>query len=254
MDSTKWQDDLVQTPRGSVVLPNMADIYLHYVMDLWFDRKWRPRQACGEAVIVRYADDLVVGFEHGEDAERFQSDLEPRLKRLGLALHPDKARCIEFGRHAMANHGERGERRPATSDLLGFMHFCQTTRKGQFDLERKPQSTRMKGMLKRIGQARRRRSFDISADVAIWLRSVIDGRLQYFAVPTSFPFLSIFVHRIKRLWFQQLWQCSRRVKALELWLLLDRLADEHLPAVRILHPWRDTRFTAVHTRGRSPMR
>ena len=205
-------------------------------------------------MIVRYADDFVAGFEHQEDAERFLTDLEQRLNRFGLALHPEQTRCIEFGRYAMANRRARGERRPETFGFLGFTHYCRTTRKGRFGLGRKPQTKRMSRTLKRIGQALRRRRRDNPENVAIWLHSVIGAWLRYFAVPTSFPFLAIFVHRIKRLWFQQLRRRSQRAKAPELWLLLDRLVKEYLPPLRIMHPWPAVRFAAVHTRGRSPVR
>ena len=254
MDGTEWKDDLRGSPQGSVVSPVLANIYLHYVLDLWFARKWRPQQARGEAVIVRYADDFVAGFKHKEDTERFLTDLEQRLKRFGLALHPDKTRCIEFGRFAMANRRARGERRPETFAFLGFTHYCRTTRKGRFGLGRKPHTKRMTRTLKRIGQALRRRRHDNPEDVALWLRSVIGGWLRYFAVPTSFPSLVLFVHRITWLWFQQLRRRSQRAKAPELWLLLDRLVEEYLPVLRIMHPWPAVRFAAVHTRGRSPVR
>ncbi len=159
-----------------------------------------------------------------------------------------------FGRFAMANRRARGERRPETFNFLGFTHYCRTTRKGRFGLGRKPQAKRMQRTLTRIGQALRRRRHDNPEDVALWLRSVIGGWLRYFAVPSSFPFLSIFVHRIKRLWFQQLRRRSQKAKAPELWLLLDRVTRDYFPAIRIMHPWPAVRFAAVHTRGRSPVR
>ena len=197
---------------------------------------------------------LVVGFQHQADAERFLADLRQRLARFGLALHPDKTRCIEFGRFAMASRRARGERSPETFTFLGFTHYCRTTRKGRFGLGRKPQSKRMQRTLKRIGQALRRRRHDNPEDVALWLRSVIGGWLRYFAVPTSLPYLRLFVHRIQWLWFQQLRRRSQRANVLELWLLLERLSRDYFPALRIMHPWPATRFAAVHTRGRSPVR
>ena len=175
---------------------------------------------------------LVAGISRKQDAERFPTDLEQRLNGFGLAFHPDKTRCIEFGRDAMANRRARGERRPETFGFLGFTHYCRTTRKGKFGLGRKPQTKRMSRTLKRIGQALRRRRHDNPEDVAIWLRSVIGGWLRFFAVAISFPFLATFAHRIKRLWFQQLRQPSQRAKAAELWLLLDRLVKEYLPPPR----------------------
>lgn len=254
MDGTEWKDDLRGTPQGSVISPVLANVYLHYVLDLWFDRKWRPKQARGEAVIVRYADDFVVGFQHKDDAERFLRDLRQRLNRFGLALHPEKTRCIEFGRFAMADRRARGERRPETFDFLGFTHYCRTTRKGRFGLGRKPQAKRMQRTLNRIGQVLRRRRHDDPEDVALWLRSVIGGWLQYFAVPTSLPVLARFVYHVQYLWFRQLRRRSDRSNMLALWDRVRQLAERYFPPLRILHPWPEQRFHAVQTQGKSRMR
>ena len=254
MEGTEWKDDLCGTPRGSVISPILANIYLHYVLDLWFDRKWRKQTAQGEAVLIRYADDFVAGFETRRDAEQFRSDLEQRLNKFGLALHPDKTRCIEFGRYAMANRRARGQRRPETFHFLGFTHYCRTTRKGRFGLGRKPQARRVRRTLKRIGLVLRRRRHDPPEEVAVWLRSVLGGWLRYFAVPTSHPYLSAFIDSVKWLWFRQLRRRSQRRSILDLWELVKELASSHFPALHIMHPWPDQRFQAVHTRGRSPVR
>ena len=254
MEGTEWKDDLRGSPQGSVISPILANIYLHYVLDLWFDRKWRKQTAQGEAVLIRYADDFVAGFETRRDAEQFRSDLEQRLNQFGLALHPDKTRCIEFGRYAMANRRARGQRRPETFHFLGFTHYCRTTRKGQFGLGRKPQARRVRRTLKRIGLVLRRRRHDPPEEVAAWLRSVLGGWLRYFAVPTSHPYLSAFIASVKWLWFRQLRRRSQRRSILDLWELVKELASSHFPALRIMHPWPDQRFQAVHTRGRSPVR
>ncbi len=254
MEGTEWKDDLCGSPQGSVISPILANIYLHYVLDLWFDRKWRKQTAQGEAVLIRYADDFVAGFETRRDAEQFRSDLEQRLNKFGLALHPDKTRCIEFGRYAMANRRARGQRRPETFHFLGFTHYCRTTRKGRFGLGRKPQARRVRRTLKRIGLVLRRRRHDPPEEVAVWLRSVLGGWLRYFAVPTSHPYLSAFIDRVKWLWFRQLRRRSQRRSILDLWELVKELASSHFPALRIMHPWPNQRFQAVHTRGRSPVR
>ena len=134
MEDGEWKDDMRGTPQGAVISPVLANIYLHYVLDLWFHKRWRVRKAKGEAVIVRYADDYVVGFQCKEDAEQYLTDMRERLSEFGLNLHPDKTRLIEFGRHAAENRKERGERRPETFDFLGFTHYCGKTRKGRFGL------------------------------------------------------------------------------------------------------------------------
>ena len=237
MEGTEWKDDLCGSPQGSVISPILANIYLHYVLDLWFDRNWRKQTAQGEAVLIRYADDFVAGFETRRDAEQFRSDLEQRLNKFGLALHPDKTRCIEFGRYAMANRRARGQRRPETFHFLGFTHYCRTTRKGRFGLGRKPQARRVRRTLKRIGLVLRRRRHDPPEEVAVWLRSVLGGWLRYFAVPTSHPYLSAFIASVKWLWFRQLRQRSQKRSILDLWKLVKELASSHFPALRIMHPW-----------------
>ena len=181
-------------------------------------------------------------------------DLEQWLARFDLTLHPEKTRCIDFGRFAMANRRARGERRPPTFTFLGFTHYCRTTRKGGFGLGRKPQAKRVMRTLKRIGQALRKRRHDYPEDVALWLRSVLGGWLRYFAVPTSYRSLQIFVHHVRLLWFRQLRRRSNRSAPFALMDQIDKLAETYFPVIRILHPWPDQRFRAVHTRGRSPVR
>ena len=254
MDGGEWKDDLRGTPQGAVVSPILANIYLHYVLDLWFDRKWRPQEANGDAVIVRYADDFVVGFQHRQDAEQFLDDLERRLGKFGLALHPGKTRCIEFGRFAKAGRLSRGQRRPETFDFLGFTHYCRTTRKGGFSLGRKPVAKRARRTLQRIGEVLRRRRHDDPEEVAGWLQRVLRGWLQYYAVPSSHAFLQAFVRSVRNLWFQQLRRRSQRGNPLRIWEQLAEWTQRFFPPIRILHPWPDQRFHAVHTRGRSRVR
>ena len=143
MEGTEWKDDLQGTPQGAVVSPILANVYLHYVLDLWFQKKWRARKATGDTIIVRYCDDFVVGCQRKADAERFLHDLRERMSQFALELHPDKTRLIEFGRFAMANRRARGERRPETFDFLGFTHYCRKTRNGGFGLGRKPIAKRV---------------------------------------------------------------------------------------------------------------
>ena len=200
MKEGEWRDNLRGTPQGSIVSPVLANVYLHYVLDLWFQRTWRARTARGDTIIVRYADDFVVGFQYKRDAEQFLCDLKDRLAAFSLELHPDKTRLIEFGKFAMADRRARGERRPETFDFLGFTHYCRTTRTGRFGLGRKPIKKRVNRTLKRIKAELRRRMHHNIYEVAKWLGRVTGGWLRYFAVPTSFPSLRQFVFRLKRMW------------------------------------------------------
>ena len=204
MEEGEWKDDLRGTPQGSGVSPILANIYLHYVLDLWFQRKRRTRAAQGDTIIVRYADDFVVGFQYKRDAERFLCDLKDRLASFSLDLHPDKTRLLEFGKFAIADRRARGERRPETFDFLGFTHYCRTTRNGRFGLGRKPIGKRVNRTLKRIKAELRRRMHRNRYEVAEWLGRVVGGWLRYYAVPTSFPYLKRFVFRLMRLWLRVL--------------------------------------------------
>ena len=203
---------------------------------------------------MRYADDFVVGFQHRQDAEQFLDDLERRLSKFGLALHPGKTRCIEFGRFAKAGRLSRGQRRPETFDFLGFTHYCRTSRKGGFSLGRKPIAKRARRTLQRIGEVLRRRRHDDPEEVAGWLQRVLRGWLQYYAVPSSNAFLQAFVRSVRNLWFQQLRRRSQRGNSLRIWEKLAELTQRFFPPIRILHPWPDQRFHAVHTQGKSRMR
>ena len=149
MEDGEWRDDLRGTPQGSVISPSLANVYLHYVLDLWFHKKWRSREANGDSIIVRYADDFVVGFQHKRDAERFLDAVKERFGRFDLELHPDKTRLIEFGRFAKENRQQRGQGKPETFGFLGFTHYCAKTRGGRFRLGRKPVAKRTTRTLKR---------------------------------------------------------------------------------------------------------
>ena len=246
MEGGEWRDDLRGTPQGSVVSPILANIYLHYVLDLWFQRKWRVRTARGDTIIVRYADDFVVGFQHKRDAERFLCDLKDRLASFSLELHPDKTRLIEFGRFATASRRARGERRPETFDFLGFTHHCLTTRNGEFGLGRKPIGKRVDRTLRRIGAELRRRMHHNPYEVAKWLGRIPDGWLHYYAVPTSFRSLKRFEFRLRRMWLRVL----RRRSQMDRSKLdkLGRVAAAFWPPVKVLHPWPDARFAVTHPR------
>ena len=256
MEDGEWRDDLRGTPQGSVISPILANVYLHYVLDLWFHKKWRNHEVNGDAIIVRYADDFVAGFQHKQDAERFLDALKERLGSFELELHPDKTRLIEFGRFAPANRRRRGQGKPETFEFLGFTHYCTETRGGRFQLGRKPVAERMARTLKRIKEALRRRMHDNAEETARRLSKVLDGWLNYYAVPMSHRHLSRFVSRLKRMWIAIMRRRSQRDRFG--WAQVDKLTTKYWPKVEIRHPWPNRRLAvSVYgnsaTRGRSRM-
>ena len=229
-----------------VISPVFANIYLHYVLDLWFHRKWRRTVPEGEALIVRYADDFVLGFQYKRDAERFVRDLRERLASFGLEVHPEKTRLVEFGRFAAAGRKQRRQGRPETFDFLGFTHYCTTTRRGQFQLGRKPMSERINRSLKRIVGVPRRRWHDDIWVLGGWLERVADGWLNYYAVPGSGQFIRGFVPRLLRLWHRAFRRRSQRDRFA--WKKIERMKELLWPPVTIRHPWPDRRFAVTHPR------
>jgi group II intron reverse transcriptase/maturase len=255
MEAGEWRDNLRGTPQGSVISPILANIYLHYVLDLWFQKKWRSHEVRGDAIIVRYADDVVVGFQHKRDAERFLDAAKERLGRYELALHPDKTRLIEFGRSAMNDRRQRGDGRPETFDFLGFTHYCARTRRGYFQVARKPVAKRMSRTLKRIKEALRRRRHENVGDTARWLGRVLDGWLNYYAVPMTSRHLHRFVLRLERMWLSILRRRSQKDRFK--WARIAQLRARYWPKPKIRHPWPSQRFAVIAgdgvTRGRSRM-
>ena len=243
MEAGEWRDDLRGTPQGSVISPILANVYLHYVLDLWFQKKWRSHGVSGDTIIVRYADDFVVGFQHKWDAECFLNAVKERFGGFDLELHPDKTRLIEFGRFAISSRRQRGLGRPETFDFLGFTHYCAETKRGRFLLGRKPVAKRMSRTLKRIGEALRRRMHDDVEETAKWLGKVLDGWLNYYAVPTSSRYLYRFVDRLKRMWLSILRRRSQKDRST--WASIDRLNAQHWPSPKVRHPWPDDRFAVT---------
>ncbi|NVB39966.1 group II intron reverse transcriptase/maturase [Pseudenhygromyxa sp. WMMC2535] len=238
------------TPQGATISPLLANIYLHYVLDLWA-QQWRKRHAVGEMIIVRYADDFVVGFQRESDAKRFQNALRARLHAFELELHPDKTRLLRFGRCAAAQRRDRGEGRPETFEFLGFIHICGKSRRGRFLLLRHTSTKRMRAKLKAIGrELMRRRHHPLPAQGA-WLARVLRGHLGYYAVPTNIEKLGQFCREVVRLWLRALRRRSQRHRLT--WERMKNLAGRWLPRAQILHPWPTIRFDA-NTRGRSPVR
>ena len=241
----------VGVPQGATISPLLANIYLHYVLDLWV-HQWRRRHASGEVIIVRYADDFVVGFEREADAMRFQNALRARLREFGLELHDDKTRLLRFGRFAAQRRAERGEGKPETFEFLGFTHICGKTRRGRFKLERHTSAKRMRKTLAAIKQDLRRRMHESTVKQGVWLRKVVIGWMNYHAVPTNSERLDGFRHAVGRLWYQVLRRRSQK-KTKDLWDKVGKLIARWLPEPRIRHPWPEKRFVAM-TRGMSPVR
>jgi RNA-directed DNA polymerase len=233
------------TGQGSVVSPLLANIYLHYAFDRWAER-WRRREASGDMIIVRYADDLVVGFEHEADARRFLDEMRERLGKYSLSLHPEKTRLIEFGRHAAANRKRRGLGKPETFSFLGFIFISGKSRRGKFQIKRKSRPDRMRAKLQAIKQELRRRMHQSIPTQGQWLKQVVTGYFNYHAVPTNGRALATFHFRVIDLWTRTLRRRSQKDHTA--WERIRRLANDFLPKPRILHPWPEKRFAVRHPR------
>jgi RNA-directed DNA polymerase len=233
------------TGQGSVISPLLANIYLHYSLDLWAER-WRRRQATGDMIIVRYADDVVVGFEHEADARCFWDAMRDRLQEFSLSLHPEKTRLIEFGRHAAINRKQRGLGKPETFNFLGMTFISGKSRGGKFLLKRRTRRDRMRAKIKEVAGELRRRMHQSIPEQGKWLKQVTTGFFNYHAVPTNWAALGAFRAEITKRWR---WSLSRRSQKGGLtWARMLKLADDWLPKPRILHPWPNQRFAVRHPR------
>src|SRR5438046_6663411 len=240
----QWSETKLGTPQGSVASPLLANVYLHYLFDLWAD-VWRKKAAKGDVIVVRYADDLVVGFQHRTDAERFLKEFRERLAKFGLELHPDKTRLIEFGRFAARDRKARGEGKPETFTFLGFTHYCgQRHKSGTFTVWRITAKKRMVAKLKAIKAELQRRMHDRMAEVGAWLRKVVLGYYRYHAIPGNTMQLRIFKLRVCRLWQSVLVRRSQRAKMR--WERFTPVLNRWIPPPRVLHPYPDARFYATH--------
>lgn len=234
-----------------MISPILANVYLHYVYDLWVHR-WRRTKASGDMIVIRYADDMIVGFQHEHEAKAFLDDLTERMRAFELALSPDKTRLIRFGRHAAKQRQMRGEGKPETFDFLGFTHFCTRSRKwGSFVIGRKTIKKRMVRQLRVIKMELRKRMHDSIARSGAWVEQMLQGHLNYFAVPGNDPSLWWFFNEVRWRWLKSLKRRSQR--AYLNWDAFTRLSARFFPPVRILHPQPLHRFDA-RTRGRSPVR
>jgi RNA-directed DNA polymerase len=245
MEEGQWSEPQTGTPQGSVVSPLLANVYLHYVFDLWVNA-WRTKLAQGEMIVVRYADDTIVGFQHQTDADCFLDDLRERLAKFGLELHPDKTRRIEFGRFAEENRKRRGEGKPETFDFLGFTHISGKNSLGRFMVRRTTIRKRMRGKLRKIGQQLRERMHDPVPQTGKWLQSVVRGYFNYYAVPGNLTSLGTFRERVLALWWRSLRRRSQR-RSIS-WTRILALGATWLPQPRALHPFPDARFAATHLR------
>ena len=240
----QWSETNVGTPQGAVVSPLIANVYLHYTFDLWAD-VWRRKMANGDVIIVRYADDLVMGFQHWADAVRFLEEFKERLAKFGLELHPDKTRLIEFGRYAARDRKQRGEGKPETFNFLGFTHYCGQRHKTKtFTVWRITAKKRMVAKLKAIKAELQRRMHDRTSQVGEWLRKVVTGYYQYHAVPGNIDQLRIFRKRVNRLWRNVLVRRSQTAR--KKWEKFTPVFERWITPPRILHPYPEARFYATH--------
>ena len=245
MEGEQRSETEIGTPQGAVISPLLANIYLHYVFDLWVEA-WRRKYARGDVIVIRYADDNVLGFQHRTEADRFLEDLRERLRKFGLELHPDKTRRIEFGRYAEQRRKRRGEGKPETFDFLGFTHISGTTRKGYFTVRRKTSGKRMRAKLQQIKQQLRSRMHHRVAHTGKWLKSVVQGYFNYHAVPGNLDSLGVFRERVTRLWRRTLMGRSQKHRLP--WTRMHLLAVRWLPQPRVLHPYPEARFAARYLR------
>jgi len=245
LEDGDWSVSEKGTPQGAVVSPLLANVYLHYVFDLWAEQ-WRRREAKGKMILVRYADDLIAGFEHEAEARRFWEAMRQRFEKFGLELHGDKTRLLEFGRYAVERRLRRGQGKPETFQFLGFVFICGRTRRGGFQLQRRTRADRMRTRLQEIKQALKLRMHSPIPEQGRWLLQVITGYFAYHAVPTNMRSMAAFRFSVARTWRRVL--SRRSQKARVNWERMTKIADAWLPQPRILHPWPEQRFAVKHPR------
>jgi group II intron reverse transcriptase/maturase len=245
-----WSETVEGTPQGASVSTLLANVYLHYVFDLWV-HQWRGRHAHGDVIVARFADDAVVGFQHRDDAERFLAELRERFANFGLELQAEKTRLIEFGRFASENRKARGLPKPETFEFLGLTHICAKSRNGRFKLKRVTSKKRLRAKLREVKTELMRRRHLPIPEQGQWLASVVRGHCNYYAVPDNSEAVRSFRYTVVGHWLRALRRRSQRSRLT--WERMTRLAARWLPAVHILHPWPEVRFDA-RTQGRSPVR
>ena len=246
LDAGRHVETEAGTPQGAVISPLLANVYLHYAYDLWV-QAWRERHATGDMIVIRYADDTIVGFQRQGDAERFLANLKERLAKFTLELHPDKTRLIAFGRFVAEQRRARGERRPETFDFLGFTHICAAKRNGRgFQLRRKTKLKRRWATVRRIGEELRGMRHQPIDDQGRRLASMLMGHYAYFAVPTNIEAVRAIRHHVKVRWYLSLRRRSQRRRLT--WRRMNVIVEKHLPHPRVLHPWPEQRFLVKYRR------
>ncbi len=242
----EWSPTRVGTPQGAVISPLLANVFLHYVLDLWINW-WRERHARGEVIIVRYADDFVIGFREESDARRCLADLKDRFIKFGLELHPEKTRLIEFGRYAQERRAKRGDGPPETFDFLGFTHISGKTRRGDYTIHRRTARKKFQAKLADLKEKLSRNRHADLAQVGRWLQRVVRGWCQYYAVPGNYERLRQFRDEIQKMWLRALRRRSQRGRRLT-WDKFSKLCKRWLPTPKILHPYPNVRFERQHPR------
>ena len=245
LEDGEWSVGETGTPQGAVASPLLANVYLHYVFDLWA-QQWRRREASGNVILVRYADDIVAGFEHEADARRFWDAMRVRLEQFGLELHGEKTRLLEFGRFAATGRKRRGLGKPETFTFLGFTFICGKSRRGAFLLQRTTRRDRMRAKLQEIKAELRRHMHKPIPEQGRWLKAVVTGFFAYHAVPTNSRALSAFRYHVTNLWRRTLRRRSQKDHIT--WARMTRIAAAWLPPPRVLHPWPSQRFAVNHPR------
>jgi len=245
LDDGEWSVSELGTPQGAVASPLLANVYLHYVFDLWA-QQWRRREATGNVIFVRYADDIVAGFEHEADARRFWEAMRTRFEQFSLELHGEKTRLLEFGRHAAVRRQWLGLGKPETFTFLGFTFICGKSRRGAFLLHRKTRGDRMRARLQEIKAQLRSRMHEAIPEQGRWLRTVVTGFFAYHAVPTNSRALGAFRYHVTHLWLRTLRRRSQKDRLT--WERMAKIAADWLPAPRVLHPWPSQRFAVKHPR------
>jgi RNA-directed DNA polymerase len=223
------------TPQGGSASPLLANIYLHYAFDLWV-QAWRRKQASGDVIVVRFADDIAIGFQNESDAKRFWTELTERFRKFRLELHPEKTRLLEFGPFAATNRKRRGQGKPGTFNFLGFTHICGKKRSnGMFTVLRQTIRKRLQAKLSEVKADLKRRMHDPVPEMGKWLRSVVGGHVRYYGVPMNGPALNVFRFQVGRLWHRALSRRSQNGRVL--WERMRRLIDRWLPPARVCHPY-----------------
>ncbi len=251
MEEGEWRATDRGAAQGASLSPLLANVYLHYAFDTWA-HAWRKSEARGEVYLVRFADDFLVCIQDRKDAQRFQAALAERLATFGLELHPEKTRLLEFGRFAAENRARAGKGKPESFDFLGFTHMCSRTRRGEFAVRRAPMRKRMVAKLKAINETLKRNRHRPIPEQGRWIRSVVQGWLNYYAVPRTSEALKCFYDVVCRHCLKAL---RRRGQKHRLpWSRFVVWRNLFIPTPKILHPWPDQRFAMRLTQGRSPVR